>query len=64
MAPTERARQLREGARRGSAQAQFQLAWCYNVGKDGMNENKWMVETLFRKAAGARGRSGHTRRHA
>jgi TPR repeat protein len=57
MAPTERARQLREGARRGSAQDQISLALCYYDGKEGLTENKWMAEALFRKAA-AQGHAG------
>ena len=51
MAPTERAKQLREGAQRGTAADQYNLALCYYSGMDGLAEIKWMAAQLFRKAA-------------
>ena len=51
MAPSELAKLLREGTPRGSAEDQYSLAFCYCNGKEGLLENKWMAEALFRKAA-------------
>jgi hypothetical protein len=57
MAPSERAQRWREGARQGSAEDQYCLAYCYSDGAEGLAENKWMTEALFRKAAA----QGHAR---
>jgi TPR repeat protein len=51
MAPSERAKRLRVGAQRGSAQDQYSLACCYAEGTDGLQENKWMAAQLCGKAA-------------
>ena len=57
MAPSEHAQGWREGAQWGSAEDQCRLAFCYCDGTEGLNENTWMAEALFRKAA-AQGHAG------
>ena len=71
MAPTERAKELRETAKRGPAADQYASAdqyafiweWDgvegYYHGLEGLQENKWMAAALFRKAAAR----GHAQSH-